>query len=156
LLLGCCALAPGAADAAIRSARVAWLPSPSPGIAGYNVYVREVGDTYGAPVDAGLPASSTSPLMNRLLSGLEDTREYVFAVTGSPADGPEPARPTEARLPARPPPPASCDDTPPIPAAGGPFPGTTAGPGTESGTCGDSVAAPERVFTWRPQTSGTA
>jgi glucose/arabinose dehydrogenase len=49
-----------------------------------------------------------------------------------------------------------CADPWVVPPAGGVFTGTTAGAGFQAGTCGKSAAAPEQVFRWTPEASGTA
>src|SRR5262245_15924247 len=49
-----------------------------------------------------------------------------------------------------------CDAAATLPAAGGTFVGTTSGTGTLAGSCGSSLAAPERVYRWTPSTSGVA
>ena len=49
-----------------------------------------------------------------------------------------------------------CERVKPIPPLGGVFTGTTAGNSTLSGTCGDTSSAPEQVFQWSPNRSGTA
>src|SRR5262249_5513807 len=52
--------------------------------------------------------------------------------------------------------PTGCDVAVMIPADGGTFTGRTSGEGTLGGTCGRRGGAPEQVFTWTPDTSGTA
>jgi hypothetical protein len=52
-------------------------------------------------------------------------------------------------------PPATCSSPPVIPAAGGTFRGTTAGVGSQAGSCGGAGAA-EAAFQWTPARSGVA
>jgi hypothetical protein len=155
-LLACSSLAPGAASAAIRSARVAWMPGPGAGIVGYNVWVREAGDGFTLPIDAGLPTLVNGNQMRREIPGLDDTRDYAFAVTGYLADGSQTALSNQILLPARTPPPGSCSAATTISPGGGTVTGRTTGEGSESGSCGASALAPERVFAWTPTVSGTA
>ena len=51
---------------------------------------------------------------------------------------------------------SACQAAAAIPPQGGTFVGSTTGTGTLSGTCGTSLASPERVYQWRPSTSGVA
>ncbi len=50
----------------------------------------------------------------------------------------------------------ACNTPVVIPAAGGVFTGSTSGGSTQSSTCGNTNAAPEKVFQWTPSASGTA
>jgi len=43
-----------------------------------------------------------------------------------------------------------------IPAGGGTFSGTTSGSSAQTGTCGSTGSAPEQVYQWTPNASGTA
>jgi hypothetical protein len=51
---------------------------------------------------------------------------------------------------------SACTTPTVIPAAGGVFTGSTSGSSSQSGTCGTTNAAPEKVFQWTPAVSGTA
>jgi hypothetical protein len=50
----------------------------------------------------------------------------------------------------------ACDAAAAIPPGGGTFTGATSGAGTLAGLCGNTAAAPERVYRWTPSSSGTA
>jgi hypothetical protein len=50
----------------------------------------------------------------------------------------------------------TCANPAVIPAAGGVFTGSTSGSSFLSGSCGDTVSAPEKVFQWTPSISGRA
>ena len=52
--------------------------------------------------------------------------------------------------------PGPCQSPGTIPAGGGTVSGTTSGAGALTGSCGSSLAAPEKVFAWTPATSGVA
>jgi fibronectin type III domain protein len=69
------------AQGATRSAVVRWSASPSANVAGYRVYVRPVGSTIGVPRDAGLPAPAGDGSLSFVVSGLDTTASYGFAVT---------------------------------------------------------------------------
>jgi lysyl oxidase len=51
---------------------------------------------------------------------------------------------------------SACQSIATLPAQGGTFVGTTSGAGTLGGSCGNSLAAPERVYRWTPASSGLA
>jgi hypothetical protein len=149
------ALAPAPASAGLRSARAIWWPSPSAGIVGYRVLVREAGGDVRPPIDVGL-APMFAGAMFHTVGELDAARDYVFAVTGYLADGTETPPSNEVLLEARAAEPASCDAAIALPAEGGTFTGVTSGAGTERGSCAPTAFAPEQVFRWTPAVSGTA
>lgn len=87
-------LVPHPTAAAPRSAHVAWTPSPTAGIGGYLIYVREADGASGPPLD--VPGNALS----HTVTGLEDTRDYVFSVAAYMPDGTESRPSNEVRLPA--------------------------------------------------------
>ncbi|MEO6028891.1 MAG: hypothetical protein ABIR79_18665, partial [Candidatus Binatia bacterium] len=89
------------------------------------------------------------------------TPEVTVTPTATPgATATATPTPTETPVPTTMPTPidgvGSCDDPIVVPAGGGTFAGTTSGVGTLEATCANTLAAPERVYRWRPTTSGTA
>jgi lysyl oxidase len=50
----------------------------------------------------------------------------------------------------------ACTNPTVIPAAGGVIDDSTGGASTQSGTCGNTASAPEKVYRWTPSVSGTA
>jgi hypothetical protein len=76
LLLPCLLAGEGnAADFRLR-----WRPSSSTGVTSYNVYVRAVGSSYGAPRDAGLPVVAGDGSMLYVVTGLQAGIGHLFAV----------------------------------------------------------------------------
>src|SRR5262245_14534617 len=79
-IVGVLLLATGA-QGATRSAVVRWSASPSASVAGYRVYVRPVGSVVGVPRNAGLPTPAGDGSLSFVVSGLDTTASYGFAVT---------------------------------------------------------------------------
>lgn len=88
----------GTANAQTFAVRVRWLPSASPGVAGYRVYQRVLTGAYGVPYDAGLPAPAVDGTLGYTVTGLETTVSYAFRVTAYAADGTESAPSNELVL----------------------------------------------------------
>lgn len=92
-LLGCftCALLLAlqqGASAAVFAARAQWTPSlDDESVTGYRVYVRPVGGTYGAPLDAGKPAPAANGTLALTVNDLDVGTDHVFVVTAYTASG---------------------------------------------------------------------
>lgn len=87
-MLGALSLTLGAAaDAHAMSARVRWMPSASPGIVGYELFVRRGGDDYGVPIDVGLPPPGPGGVLAHDVVNLPDGVMFYFAVSARVADG---------------------------------------------------------------------
>ncbi|HUI26226.1 MAG TPA: hypothetical protein VL403_09100, partial [Candidatus Kryptonia bacterium] len=76
----------GARAVLAYNAQLAW--STVSGAAGYKVYVRASGQSYGAPTDVGLIAPDTDGLVRSVATGLAAGTSY-FAVTSYNASGAE-------------------------------------------------------------------
>src|SRR5579875_2245649 len=90
-LVGALCAAPLQARAQTYTASVVWQPDAGGGVAGYHVYTRTLDATYGAPLDAGLPAPAPDGTMSYLVAGLDATVAHAFAVTAYASDGSESA-----------------------------------------------------------------
>jgi hypothetical protein len=86
LLLSFALAAPGAVHGAPVAVRLRWLPSATPEVVGYNVYVRALAEPYGAPRDAGLPVPASDGTLAHDVRDLDDTVGYAFVVTAYLAD----------------------------------------------------------------------
>jgi hypothetical protein len=71
--------APG--GAAPRSVRLRWEASVTPGVVAYRVYARQVGESFGVPVDVGLPAPAGDGTLSATLPDFDDGVDWAFAVT---------------------------------------------------------------------------
>ena len=80
---------PTAAAGATISAQVTWQPSTSSGVVGYRIYTRLLSSIYGAPQDAGLPTPAPNGSLTFVITGLDATTDYAFAVTAYATDGTE-------------------------------------------------------------------
>ncbi len=79
--LGALVLVALASRAEAGSARLRWMPVNDSQVAGYRVYTRAAGTHYGAPRDAGLPATQSDGTIAYVVSGLTSGQTYYFAVT---------------------------------------------------------------------------
>jgi len=86
------------AEAAVFSARVHWAPSPTAGVTGYRVYTRAVGGVWGAPIDAGLPTPAGDGTLSAIVTNLDVTVAYGFAVAAYNTGGIESATSNEITL----------------------------------------------------------
>ena len=78
------------ARTASADALVHWLPSSDPAIVGYNVYVRQAGASYAAPIKAGLSGRAADGTHTyRVGQALPASTTWYFAVSGYRADGTE-------------------------------------------------------------------
>jgi hypothetical protein len=75
-----------ATGAEAATARVRWLPS-SGTVVGYDVFVRQSGQPYGAGVDAGLPTPGAGGVLSYDLDSLADGVIYYFTVTARGSNG---------------------------------------------------------------------
>ncbi len=66
---------------------VRWQPPSDPAVAGYDVWVRPAGATYGAPRGAGLPPRQADGSMAYTVTNLTAGNPYVFAVSAYRSDG---------------------------------------------------------------------
>jgi hypothetical protein len=89
---------PQGAEAAVFTARVWWTPSVDASVAGYRVYVRPVGGSYGASVDASKPAAAADGRLAFPVGDLDVRADHVFVVTAYTAAGLESAFSNEMPL----------------------------------------------------------
>jgi len=80
-ILGALLLIACAARAEASSARVRWSPSTDPQVTGYRVWVRAAGSPYGSGTDVGRPATQSDGSLQYVVSGLNASQTYYFAVT---------------------------------------------------------------------------
>jgi hypothetical protein len=65
-----------------RAVSVRWQPSPTPGVSGYRVYVRQTTDAvFAPPIEVGLPAPAGDGSMSASLAGFDDGVDWVFALS---------------------------------------------------------------------------
>jgi len=80
-LLGAFLLVACAARAEASSARVRWAPSTDPQVTGYRVWMRAAGSAYGTGIDVGRPGAQADGNLAYVVSGLNASQTYYFAVT---------------------------------------------------------------------------
>ena len=73
-------------DAAAIDARVRWIPTDDPRVAGYEVYVRPAGQHYQSGIDVGSPPPDTNGYMSYVVNGL-GSGTYHFTVMAYQGDG---------------------------------------------------------------------
>jgi hypothetical protein len=80
-ILGTLILLASSARADAAGARVRWAPSTDPLLAGYRVYFRPAGTSYGTPINVGKPAPQSDGAIAYVVSGLTAGQTYYFVVT---------------------------------------------------------------------------
>ncbi|HLK10382.1 MAG TPA: hypothetical protein VKW76_03295 [Candidatus Binatia bacterium] len=81
-----------------------WRPSPSTGVAGYNVWVRPATGKYTTPIDAKLPKPAADGTLSFTVSNLDATVSYACSVTAYTATRQPSPRSNELIVPAQAPP----------------------------------------------------
>jgi hypothetical protein len=76
-----------ATDVHALGARLRWIPSAGAAVTGYDVFVRQSGQSYGSAIDAGLPAPDAVGTLAYDVGNLVDGVTYYFSVTARGADG---------------------------------------------------------------------
>lgn len=76
LVLACAA----SRDARALTARLRWRAASDARVTGYQVYVRLAGETYGSPLDVGMPPSAADGTITAEVSGLRPEATHHFAV----------------------------------------------------------------------------
>lgn len=69
--------------------RLRWEPSPSPGVVGYRVYMRQLDGSFGAPLDVGMPPLGPDGMLSFMIGGLDTNAAYALAVSAYLPDGTE-------------------------------------------------------------------
>jgi hypothetical protein len=94
-----CVPSTGAPVAETFAARLRWLPSADPGVAGYRVYPRLLNAPYVSAQDAGLPVPASDGTLSSVVTCLDRAMDHAFAVTAYLRDGEESPFSNELGLP---------------------------------------------------------
>ena len=82
LVLVLTAMLAASVGAVPRAVSIRWQPSPTPGVVGYRVYVRQVTDAaFAPPLEVGLPTPANDGTMSATLTGYDDGVDWVFALS---------------------------------------------------------------------------
>jgi hypothetical protein len=78
-----------------------WRPSPSPGVAGYDVWVRPTTGRYTTPIDVKLPKPAADGTLSFTVTNLDPTVSYACSVTAYTATHQPSPRSNELVVPAQ-------------------------------------------------------
>jgi hypothetical protein len=82
-------LGPLSGEAHAYAARLRWQPSTDPTVGGYRIYRRPLGGWYGAAENVGIPPADGAGTLSHVITGLDASTDYAFAVTAYSTDGTE-------------------------------------------------------------------